>query len=73
MILIENQPAYKARLDMENGDEEAAFAAVVRPTQDNGTSNPREINKFSLEGFIKIAECGHVSNGIVPENLHPSN
>lgn len=36
---IENCPATKNRLDLENGDEEAAFAAVVRPSEDQGNAS----------------------------------
>jgi hypothetical protein len=34
---IEANPNYKARIDVENGDEEDAFAAVVRPSENQGT------------------------------------
>lgn len=65
---IENQPMYKERADLENGDEEARFAAVERPS----SNSPDEIKagKYVAPGRRKNTQTGKL---IRPSQLNNNN
>uniref|UniRef100_A0A182P7D8 LsmAD domain-containing protein n=1 Tax=Anopheles epiroticus TaxID=199890 RepID=A0A182P7D8_9DIPT len=50
---IENNPVYKERIDIENGDEEAAFAAVIRPNSSNVSPQPASAQHSTAGGTDK--------------------
>uniref|UniRef100_A0A8D9BW42 Ataxin-2 n=1 Tax=Cacopsylla melanoneura TaxID=428564 RepID=A0A8D9BW42_9HEMI len=66
---IENNPAYRARVDLENGDEEDRFAAVTRPTDPGAAPPPTENGKY-----VPPAKRNHQpqQGKLMPRTITPS-
>ncbi|KAL3185926.1 hypothetical protein MRX96_028797 [Rhipicephalus microplus] len=47
---IESNPVFKKRIEMENGDEEDKYSAVVRPSGDNAPQGARYVRRKPLGG-----------------------
>lgn len=63
---IENQPAYKERADLENGDEEARFAAVERPRSDSPEELKANSGKYVAPGRRKNTQTGKLIRSSLP-------
>lgn len=61
---IENNPNYKARIELENGDEEERFAAVIRPTDTSGDP--------SKQPYMPPSKRKHQQGGKFVRNIPPS-
>ncbi|XP_031330107.1 ataxin-2 homolog isoform X3 [Photinus pyralis] len=71
---IENQPTYKARQDVENGDEEERFAAVIRPVvpnQDVSYSKPGLDTTTSGGKYIPPAKRKNQTSGKLMRSTPP--
>lgn len=63
---IENQPAYKERADLENGDEEARFAAVERPRSDSPDEVKANTGKYVAPARRKNKQTGKLIRPALP-------
>lgn len=63
---IENQPAYKERADLENGDEEARFAAVERPLSNSPDEVKANPGKYVAPARRKNTQTGKLIRGAPP-------
>ncbi|GJQ85963.1 hypothetical protein Trydic_g21810 [Trypoxylus dichotomus] len=70
---IESQPAYKQRIEMENGDEETLYAAVHRPNQENIYSKqPSEQQNNSSSGkYVPPAKRKNPTSGKLMRSTPP--
>ncbi|KAG8226893.1 hypothetical protein J437_LFUL005652, partial [Ladona fulva] len=75
---IENNPMYKARVEMENGgDEEERYAAVIRPSQPDppvqgGNGPPGEGGKYVPPAKRKNPQSGKLMRSTPPPQSQPS-
>ncbi|KRT81996.1 hypothetical protein AMK59_4944 [Oryctes borbonicus] len=70
---IESQPAYKQRIEMENGDEETLYAAVHRPNQENNYSKPpsEQQNNSSSGKYVPPAKRKNPTAGKLMRSTPP--